>query len=132
MEVRTERAPACRLGDGTHRHHVALIASRFHFAHRRVFAGRARLFGDRIELTGWRLTGRYRRCIALQDIALLESYAHEKKAHLTLFLESDEVLILYMKDAFLWRALFENWVRYDVLPSAKLIHDVDEAAAVAG
>lgn len=113
-------------------HNVALIASRFHFPRRRVLFGKARLFGDRIELEGWQLGRRYRRCIPLAEIAHLESYAHEKNAHLTLFLDSDEVVILYMKDAFLWRTLFENWMEYDVLPSARLMQNVEAAAALAG
>ena len=37
----------------THRHPIVLHASRFRFAEQRLFFSRARLFPDRIELSGW-------------------------------------------------------------------------------
>ena len=118
-------------GDHGFRHHVPVIASRFRPAGQRLFWGRGRMFGDRIELTGWSPAGHYHRCIPLAEIGHLESSAHQEPAHLTLFLTTDEKLILYMKDAFLWRTLFENWLRYDTLPSARLIDD-QKATALAG
>ena len=128
----TSHSAPCGKEDGHFPHHVPLIVSRFRIPGRRFVRSRARLFGDRIELEGWTLRGRFYRCLRLASIAHLESHANADDPHLTLFLENEEVLHLYMDDAFKWRALFENWVRYDVLPSAKLVGGVDQAAALAG
>lgn len=44
------------------------LSDSFSFAHPTLLWARARLYEDRLELTGWRLTGRYRRRIPLRRI----------------------------------------------------------------
>ena len=127
-----QRESHCELDHSPYLHHVPIITSRVRLPDRRLVRARAQLFGDRIEVSGWSLHGRYHRCISLGRIAHLESFAYHEHPHLTLFLDTDEVVILYMEDAFLWRSFFENWMRYDVLPSAKLVGEMEQAAALAG
>ena len=55
-----------------HPHSVLLLSSRFQYLDRRLFFTRARLFFDRIELTGWVLGKKHVRAIPLDDVAQVE------------------------------------------------------------
>lgn len=56
----------------THRHPIVLHASRFRFAEQRLFFSRARLFPDRIELSGWLPGKRLTDCIRLDELKSIE------------------------------------------------------------
>ena len=55
-----------------HPHNVLLLSSRFQYPGRRLFFTRARLFFDRIELTGWVLGKKHEREILLDEVASIE------------------------------------------------------------
>ena len=55
-----------------HPHNVLLLSSRFQYPDRRLFFTRARLFFDRIELTGWHLGKKHERAIAIDDVSEIE------------------------------------------------------------
>ena len=69
----------------THSHSVLLLSSRFQYSDRRLFFTRARLFFDRIELTGWHLGKKHERSIALDEVTSIEWDAPTSAAilHLT-------------------------------------------------
>lgn len=52
---------------------------RFQHPARSVWFGRARLFSDRVELTGWTLGGRYRRIIPLARIRRAEWWSSDAR-----------------------------------------------------
>jgi hypothetical protein len=129
--LRRVRAAAHRSGP-PFEHRVRLLSSRFRFADRRVLFGTARLYGDRIELASWNLHGRRQRRIPLDAIVHLDYHALSGGSNLSLYLETGEELHLQVEDAHVWREYFENWLRYNVLPSAKLLDDSDEAFTLSG
>ncbi len=111
---------------------MLLLSSRFRMPHRHVSLGRARLYGDRIDLRGWGLRGRYRRRIPLSHVASFEYHGLEAGANLSIYLVNGDQMHLHVKEAHRWRERFEQWLEYDVLPSAKLVGNTEEAAAIAG
>jgi hypothetical protein len=65
---------------------------------------RIRLYGDRLELTGWRFTGRHRRVIELSEIASIKWWSGvNHAANLDLHLDDGEQLSLWVKGPGLWR-----------------------------
>lgn len=118
---------------GRYAHRVPMLTTRFRYANQGVLSGKARFYGDRIELTGWFADGRHgHRCIRLDEIASMTYHPLQDDANLTLHLMGGGVLRLHVRQAHLWRERYENWVRYDVLPSAKLLSGMDEVIALAG
>lgn len=113
-------------------HRVRLLSSYFRYADHRMLFGVARLFGDRIELASWELTGRKTRSIKLEHIAEMDYHLLKDGSNLSLVLDSGEVLNLRLPEAHVWREFFENWLRYDILPSAKLMGDADKALTLSG
>jgi hypothetical protein len=53
-------------------------------------------------------------------------------ANLAITLDSAEVVHLHIEEAHRWREVFEHWLEYAVLPSAKFTSSLDEIAALAG
>ena len=51
-----------------HPHNIVLLTSRFQYPGRRLFFTRARLFFDRIELSGWDLGKKHTRAIPLDTV----------------------------------------------------------------
>ena len=121
----------CGAGPARYRHHVEVLANRFRYPNRSLLFGRARLFGDRIELSGWGLHGRHRQCIPLGLISTLDYHPLEDDANLTLYLATGDAVPLHIDEAHRWRETFEHWFEYAVLPSAKLLDD-RQAADLAG
>jgi hypothetical protein len=111
---------------------VRLLSSRFRYADQSGLCGQARLYPDRIELTTWHLHGRETRVVRLTSVTFVDYHALERGSNLSLYLESGETLCLNVKKAHLWRHYFENWLRYTVLASAKLVSGQDEALALSG
>ena len=68
-----------------HPHSVVLLTSRFQYPGRRLFFTRARLFFDRIELSGWNLGSKHTRAILLDTVDKIDwnSDTPEAVVHLT-------------------------------------------------
>lgn len=124
-----------RKDDGCHPHlrsRVLLLESRFQYAHRCSVLGRARLFASHIELTHWDVHGWHRRHIPLTHVAEVNYHALADNANLSVTLDTTEQVHLNIEEAHRWREVFEHWLEYAVLPSAKLTRSLDEVAALAG
>lgn len=114
------------------RHRVCLLSSPFRYADRGGHFGRARLYGDRIELAAWHLYGRRTRVLPLDRVVELDYHPLREGSNVTVQLDDGETLPLRLDRAHVWREQFEHWLRYDVLPSAKLLQDPEEALTLAG
>ncbi len=114
------------------RHKIPLHTSRFRFADRFSLLGKARFFPDRIELSAWSLCGRLARTLALVRIVHFEYHPLEEGSNITVYLDSGEVVRLYVDEAHLWRETFENWLSYHVLASAKVMDGYEKACSMAG
>lgn len=77
-----------------------LLSGSFSFARPTLFCARAHLYDDRLELTGWRLTGRYRRCILLRRI--LQADVPSANC-LLLWMADGQTLRLRIDDARRWQ-----------------------------
>jgi len=81
-----------------------LFSSAFRFTNPALAFARARLFTDRIELTGWQIQGRYRRSIPLNQVLQVDCSGGPS---LLLWLSSGETLRLRVADPGLWKATIE-------------------------
>jgi len=89
-----------------HSHNVLLLSSRFRYPGHRLFFTRARLFFDRIELTGWNLGKRYERTIALDQV---DAFEWDLAAStVTLRLAEDERLALQLTNLEAWKRSLEQ------------------------
>ncbi|MEF8797301.1 MAG: hypothetical protein V5A22_12205 [Salinivenus sp.] len=77
-----------------------LLSGSFSFARPTLLCARAHLYEDRLELTGWQLTGRYRRRVPLRRI--LQVDAPEANC-LLLWMVDGRVLRLQVDDARRWQ-----------------------------
>lgn len=90
-----------------------LLRSRFRYADVRLFFAVARLYGDRIELAGWRWSGRHRRTLPLDRIVRVH-WLPERSDGINLILhlnggeDSGETLGLHIKGAGLWKYQIEE------------------------
>ena len=81
-----------------------LLSSSFRYAGRRFLFGRARLYGDRLELFGLHWRGVHRRTIALREMVRLSWRTDsQRSANMTLYLRDDEPVRLWVKGAGLWK-----------------------------
>lgn len=85
-----------------------LLSSRFGYADRTVFFGRARLFADRIDLKGWSWTGRHRRVILLHEVEQVRWWSgRDHSANLVLYLEDGGRVSLRVGASGLWKYQIE-------------------------
>jgi len=70
------------------------------FSHPTLLCARARLYEDRLELTGWRLTGRYRRRIPLRRILQVDA---PEANRLLLWMADGQTLRLRIDHAQRWQ-----------------------------
>ena len=84
--------------------HEPLLASRFRFSGPQLLFARARLFADRIELSGWHLRGRYRREVALRRILQADV---SREGDLLLWLSNGKTLRLRVRLPQRWKAMIE-------------------------
>ena len=135
METHYERTDT-RRHDGrtssTFVHRVPLVTKRFRYADRSVVYGQAQLFGDRIELRGWQLLGRFTKQIPLEQVVDVSYHPLNEDGNLQMTLDDGEEVKLVMQDAHEWRQHFENWLSYNVLASARLMSERDQARAISG
>lgn len=81
-----------------------LLSSRFRYPDRRFLYARARLFADRIELTGIHWSGITRHIIALSDIVRLSWRDNtEQTANLKIYLRGGDVVRLWVQGPGLWK-----------------------------
>ena len=88
------------------------MRTRFQYADGHLFFSQARLHTDRIELTGWRFSGRHRR-VVLFDQILRVDWVPERAdgVNLLLHLRDEETLQLRIKGAGLWKYEIEGLAR---------------------
>lgn len=77
-----------------------LLTDRFSFCHPSLWFPRARLYADRLELTGWRLWRRYRRCISLYHVLQVDATSADR---LLLWMANGQTLRLCIDDAQQWQ-----------------------------
>ncbi|NBC18123.1 MAG: hypothetical protein GVY18_12500 [Bacteroidetes bacterium] len=85
------------------RWHAVLLSGRFQLCERRLYCSRARLYADRLLLTGWHGLTRFRRRIPLTAIRQAR-VSDEGHLHLT---TRDEQLCLALDAAPRWRRMIE-------------------------
>ncbi|HMB93693.1 MAG TPA: hypothetical protein VKP65_22770 [Rhodothermales bacterium] len=132
MRRHKKQETTCGIEIGAYPNHIQLLSSHFRYAHKRLFFGRARLFADRIELAGWSASGYHFRCLPLARMVDVDYHPLKEDSNLTFYLDDGEEISIRVQEAHRWRECYENWLRYEVLPSAKLIGGPEQAAAVAG
>jgi len=77
-----------------------VLSGSFSFGRPALLCARAHLYDDRLELTGWRLTGRYRQCIPLRHI--LQADVPSTNC-LLLWMADGQTLRLRLKNARRWQ-----------------------------
>lgn len=129
-----EREPVCldRTPGRRYDHKIALLSSRFRLANDIVLRGRARLYGDRIELEGWHSTGWFKQRIPLVCIIEMNYHHLDATGNLSVLLDDGQELHLIVEQAHAWRQAFENWLKYHVLASAKIMQDREQVTSIAG
>jgi hypothetical protein len=83
------------------RWHAVLLSGRFQLCERRLYCSRARLYADRLLLTGWHGLTRFRRRIPLTSIRRARA-SDERRLHL---ITGDEQLCLDLEAAHRWRRM---------------------------
>ena len=93
-------------------HKIVLLSSGFQYPERHLFFARARLYFDRIELTGWQVHERHEAVIPLDSVAGLEWQWEGEDATLSVLREDDEPVRLRLPQGQDWRQALEmrmNW-----------------------
>lgn len=85
----------------------AHLTSPFTFGGPVLWLARARLFADHLELSGWRLRGRYRRRIPLRNILQVDVPRAEE---LLLWLSNGQSLRLGIPQAHVWKERLESLI----------------------
>ena len=80
-------------------------ADRFSFSTPWLLFARARLFADRLELTGWRMQGHYRRDILVGRILQVDALENDR---LVLWLFNGETVRLHIRQARQWKEAIEK------------------------
>ena len=80
-------------------------ADRFSFSTPWLLFARARLFADRLELTGWHLQGHYRRAISVTHILQVDVLENDR---LVLWLFNGETVRLRIPRARQWKETIEK------------------------
>lgn len=81
-----------------------MYTGRFQFSDPNLWWARARLYTDRLELTGWHWRGRYRRVLPLHQILQVDVPGDE---NLLIWLASGETVRLRIKEANRWKTAIE-------------------------
>lgn len=78
----------------------ALLSASFSFARPTLLCARAQLYEDHLELTGWRLWGRYRRRIPLGRVLQVDATSPNR---LVLWMADGQTLRLHLECAQRWQ-----------------------------
>ncbi len=94
-----------------HPHSVVLLTSRFQYPGRRLFFTRARLFFDRIELSGWNLGRKHTRAIPLDAVDKIDwkSNTTEAVVHLT----EGESVVIRLSQADQWKQSLDQRLHWN-------------------
>ncbi len=93
-------------------HKILLLRSGFRYPERHLFFARARLFFDRIELSGWQLGERHEEVIPLDSVAGIEWREGEEQATTVLRLDDGRRIEVSLGDGRRWREALDrrmNW-----------------------
>jgi hypothetical protein len=96
-----------------HPHQVVLLSSGFQYSNRRLLFSKARLFMDRIELSGWDFVEKHRQEIPLDTLCRVEWGTDEADApDLILHLKGGDSVALSLHDAERWRQSLQQQMRW--------------------
>ncbi len=82
-----------------------LRTGRFTFRDPTLFFARARLYPDRLELSGWRLRGRYRRSIPIKQVLQVDLLSDDS---LMIWLSIGETVRIRIDQAARWKEAIET------------------------
>ncbi|NBC17233.1 MAG: hypothetical protein GVY18_07945 [Bacteroidetes bacterium] len=104
-----------------HPHQVVLLSSGFQYTNRRLLFSKARLFPDRIELSGWDFVEKHRQEIPLDTLCRVEWHTDEADApDLILHLKDGDSVSLSLHDADRWRESLQQRLRWTAPDRAPL------------
>ncbi len=106
-----------------------LLESRCRWAGRHLFFGCARLYHDRIVLSGWTLAGRYGQVVPLNDVARLQWWSNAPGVNVAFYLRDDSVMSLKLDAGGLWKYVVEDQLGHQASPSPELPGTLSEASA---
>lgn len=95
-------------------HKVMLAASSFRFPERHLLFSKARLFPDRIELSGWDSNGTHRQTIPLEQVREVKWGEDPSNGRAEFHLHDGSRVALVLRDKDLWRQLLSerlDWLR---------------------
>ena len=95
-----------------HPHNIVLLASRFQYPGRRLFFTRARLFFDRIELSGWDLGKRHTRAIPLDAVDTIDWKSESPDA--VLYLTEGEPVALRLSEVDRWKQSLDRRLHWNL------------------
>lgn len=87
------------------RSRLVLRTGRFIFRDPTLFFARARLYPDRLELSGWRLRGRYHRAIPIKQVLQVDLLSDDS---LAIWLSIGETVRLRIGQASRWKEEIET------------------------
>ena len=93
-------------------HKIVLLRSGFQYPEKHLFFARARLFFDRIELTGWHLSERHEEMIPLDAVRSIEWREEAQRTTAVLLLDDDRRIELSLCEGHQWKdalALRMSW-----------------------
>jgi hypothetical protein len=93
-------------------HKIVLLTTGFRYQDRRLFFARARLFFDRVELSGWQPGERHLSVIPLDAVRRVDWLPAQAGANVVLHLEDGTSLPLFLEEASLWQHLLEHRLRW--------------------
>lgn len=93
--------------------HEMLRTGWFSFCNPPLWFARARLYADRLELTGWRLRGRYRRRIPLRYVLDVDATGSDR---LLLWMANGQALRLCIDDARRWQEAIASQLEHHSAP----------------
>ncbi len=93
--------------------HVVLVSSRFRFPEQRLLFPKARLFLDRIELSGWKLQKKVFQEIHLHQVTQVDWHMDDDTAFdVALHLDDGETVRLALPEATTWKHTLEERLRW--------------------
>ncbi|GIV58342.1 MAG: hypothetical protein D6746_09760 [Bacteroidetes bacterium] len=97
----------------TYPHKIVLLTTGFQLPSRRLLFGRARLYLDRIELTGWQVGERYHDVIPLGDIMRIDwNLEARREANVVFHRAEGPPTALILHQVGLWKHTLEERLRW--------------------
>ncbi len=96
-----------------YQHRIVLLTSSFQYPSRRLLFGRARMYLDRIELTGWHFGEKHHQDIPLDEVCRIEwRLQDENGPNVIFYMEDGRSHPLILKNADLWKHTLEERMRW--------------------